>query len=62
MIGIVVEVALSWVILRYMAKKDLKVLGLTPTKKSLAEFGLGLLVASTMCLLYYQLTAIASGH
>ncbi|MEQ6169094.1 type II CAAX endopeptidase family protein [Ekhidna sp. MALMAid0563] len=61
MIGIVIEVALSWVVLRFLARKNLKVLGLTPTKKSLAEFGLGLLVASTMCLLYYQLTAIASG-
>ncbi|WP_424964005.1 lysostaphin resistance A-like protein [Ekhidna sp.] len=61
MIGIIVEVALSWVILRFFTKQNLNVLGLVPARKSLAEFGLGLLMAATMSLLYYQLTAIASG-
>ncbi|WP_425391883.1 CPBP family intramembrane glutamic endopeptidase [Ekhidna sp.] len=61
MIGIVVELALSWVILRYLAKQDLKVLGLVPTKNQLRLFVLGLAASAIMCALYYHSVALISG-
>ncbi|WP_420315715.1 CPBP family intramembrane glutamic endopeptidase [Ekhidna sp.] len=61
MLGIIVEIALSWVILRYFARKDLKVLGLTPKKSRMIGFSLGFAISAIMCAFYYQLVALLSG-
>ncbi len=46
MIGIIVQLAVSWLLIWLFEKKDLRVLGLWPTGKRLADFGLFLLVTA----------------
>lgn len=49
MIGIVVQLALSWLIIWLVEKKDLGVLGFFPTKKRLTDFIVFLLVTAACC-------------
>ena len=51
MLGILVELALSWVIVWIAKKKNLNVLGLMPTWPRLRGFGIFFLVATFCCLL-----------
>src|SRR5687767_8357090 len=46
MIGIIVQLAVSWLLIWLFKKKDLRVLGLWPTGKRLADFGLFLIVTA----------------
>lgn len=46
MIGIIVQLAISWVIVWFVEKKDLSVLGFFPTKQRLFDFALFFLVAA----------------
>lgn len=61
MIGILVEVAISWIILRYATKKNLHALGLIPNKKTALEFALGFAMSATICVFYFQLQMQLSG-
>ncbi|HXB93289.1 MAG TPA: CPBP family intramembrane glutamic endopeptidase [Puia sp.] len=45
MIGIFVEVILSWILLKFIERKDLSVLGLLPTRQRLRELMIGLLLS-----------------
>jgi uncharacterized protein len=49
MAGIIVELAVSWVLLWLIEKKNLGVLGLLPNWRRLAQFGILLLVAGICC-------------
>lgn len=49
MIGIVVQLALSWLIIWLVEKKDLRVLGLSPTKRRLADFALFFSITALCC-------------
>jgi uncharacterized protein len=54
MVGILVEVALSWLILWVLAKKHLTVLGIIPTKTRLIHLLIGFLLAVFCCFLYFS--------
>src|ERR1700744_200537 len=45
MIGIFVEVVLSWILLKFIERKNLSALGFLPTRQRLAEFMIGLLLS-----------------
>lgn len=49
MSGILVQLALSWFIIWLYEKNDLRVLGLTPTRERLIDFGRFLLITAACC-------------
>lgn len=49
MIGIIVQLALSWLIIWFIEKKDLGVLGFYPTKKRLSDFTIFFLITAACC-------------
>jgi uncharacterized protein len=49
MIGIIVQLALSWLIVWFFEKGNLSFLGFYPTKKRLLAFGLFLLITAVCC-------------
>src|SRR5688572_22542700 len=49
MAGIIVELAVSWLLLWLIEKKNLGVLGLMPNRRRLIQFGMLLLVAGICC-------------
>ncbi|MBI1781821.1 MAG: CPBP family intramembrane metalloprotease [Sphingobacteriales bacterium] len=56
MIGIIVELIISWLLLWFISKKDLSVLGFKPTKGRVTNLGVGLLLAASCCTLYQIMT------
>lgn len=54
MIGILVQLALSWLILWLFAKTNLLALGIIPTKGRLINLFLGFLFAALCCILYFS--------
>jgi len=49
MIGILVQLALSWLIIWLVEKRDLGVLGFYPTKKRLSDFAIFFLITAACC-------------
>src|SRR5215212_80955 len=49
MLGIIVQLAISWLLLWLFERKDIRVLGLFPTKKRLADLALFFLAAAVCC-------------
>lgn len=62
MIGIIVELFISWLILRYIVKKDLSVLGLTPTRIRMSNWGTGFLLAAIICILYQLMSTVFANN
>lgn len=56
MVGIIVQLLISWVLLWAFYRKDLSVLGWKPAKNRLAQFGAGFLLAAFCCTLYNFMT------
>ena len=56
MAGIIVELIISWLLLWFICKKHLSVLGFRPTKMRVTNFGVGLLIAASCCTLYQIMT------
>jgi membrane protease YdiL (CAAX protease family) len=56
MAGIIVELIISRLLLWFICKKHLSVLGFRPTKNRLANLGIGLLVAASCCAIYQIMT------
>ena len=56
MIGIIIELIISWLLLRFTAKKDLSVLGFKPSRIRLTQWSIGLLLAAAICSLYHMMT------
>jgi len=54
--GIIVELIISWLLLWFISKKHLSVLGFKPTKNRVANLGTGLLVAASCCAIYQIMT------
>ena len=52
MIGLIVELIISWLILWFIEKKHLSVLGLTPTVRRSIHLTVGLLLAAACCIIY----------
>ena len=49
MIGIIVQLAVSWLLVWLFEKNNLKVLGFFPTKRRLLDFGIFFLIAAACC-------------
>lgn len=62
MIGILIQLAVSWLLLWLLEKKNLSTLGLSSTKDRIIDFAFGLLSASACCLIYYLSTAYLSDN
>jgi len=58
MAGILVQLALSWIILWFFAKEHLTVLGIIPTKKRLINLCIGFGFAAICCVLYFGIKAL----
>ncbi|BFO66237.1 CPBP family intramembrane metalloprotease [Chryseobacterium sp. S0630] len=56
MIGIIIELIISWLLLKFTVNKDLSVLGFKPSKTRLIYFGIGFLLATAICSLYHIMT------
>lgn len=56
MIGIIIELIISLLLLKFIAKKDLSVLGFKPNSTRLAHWSIGLLLAAAICSLYHIMT------
>ncbi|MGG7440738.1 CPBP family intramembrane glutamic endopeptidase [Chryseobacterium arthrosphaerae] len=56
MIGIITELIISWLLLRFIAKKDLSVLGLKPNSTRLIHWSVGFILAAAVCSLYHLIT------
>jgi uncharacterized protein len=56
MAGIIVELIISWLLLWFICKKHLYVLGFRPTKRRVANVGIGLLIAASCCAIYQVMT------
>lgn len=53
MLGLIIEVIISWLLLWIFFKKDLMVLGIVPTQSRILNFFFGILIAAVCCTLYY---------
>jgi uncharacterized protein len=56
MTGIFVELIISWVLLWFICKKHLSVLGLRPTKSRMANLVVGFFIAAACCVLWQLMT------
>lgn len=56
MIGIIIELIISWLLLKFTVKKDLSVLGIKPNPTRMIYWGAGFLLAATICSLYHMMT------
>ncbi|MCF1422305.1 CPBP family intramembrane glutamic endopeptidase [Mangrovimonas futianensis] len=57
MIGILVAIAISWLLLYFIENKTLSVLGIRPTPKRLKQFFLGFLITGILCVVVQYLEA-----
>ncbi len=62
MIGIIVELGISWLLLWLIAGKNLSVLGLKPTKSRMLSLLVGLLLAAISCTAYQVMTTGFAGN
>ncbi|WEK69334.1 MAG: CPBP family intramembrane metalloprotease [Candidatus Chryseobacterium colombiense] len=53
MIGIIIELIISWLLLKFVPKKNLSVLGLKPNPTRLTQWYIGFLLAAAICSLYH---------
>jgi len=57
MIGILVAIAISWLLLYLIKKKNILALGLLPIAKRLQQFSIGFLITAILCVLVQYLEA-----
>lgn len=57
MIGILVAIAISWLLLHTIEKKNILALGFLPTAKSLKQFFIGFLITGILCAIVQYLEA-----
>jgi len=62
MLGLLVQVLISWLLLWLFCKKNLNALGLVPTKKRAADLLFGFVVAALCCTLYYLSFSALAGY
>jgi len=55
-VGIIVELIISWLLLLFITKKHLSVLGFKPTKRRVTNLGVGLLIAISCCTIHQIMT------
>lgn len=49
MFGLIIQLAVSWILIRIFEKKNLRVLGFMPTKKRLFDFGIFFFITAIIC-------------
>jgi predicted permease len=57
MIGILVVIAISWLLLYLIEKKSILALGFLPVSKRLKQFSIGFLITGILCVLVQLLEA-----
>lgn len=57
MIGILIELAISWLLLHFLEKKSILALGFQPVAKRLKQFFIGFLITAVLCILVQLLEA-----
>jgi len=62
MAGIIVELIISWLVLWFICRKHLSVLGFAPTKGRLLHLGIGLLIAGSCYTLYQLMTTACTNN
>lgn len=62
MIGILIQLAVSWLLLWLVDKKDLSALGLKPTTDRLLDFAFGLIASATVFTIYCLTTTFLSDN
>lgn len=62
MIGILIQLAISWLLLWLIAKKDLTILGLKPTTSRLKNFIFGFIISAAVFTLYCLTTAFLTDN
>ncbi|HNT21535.1 MAG TPA: type II CAAX endopeptidase family protein [Saprospiraceae bacterium] len=62
MIGILIQLAVSWILLWLMDKKDLTVLGLKPTTDRLRKFSFGFIISAAWFTVYCQTTTFLTNN
>ncbi len=62
MMGIIVELFISWLLLWFFDKSNLSALGIRPTKKRISWFIIGFLIASAFCAIYYLSVIFIAGN
>lgn len=58
--GLLVELSISWILLLLVEKKDLRVLGILPTKSNMINLLAGIGIATSVCAFNYYLQIIFS--
>ncbi|MDE5439481.1 CPBP family intramembrane metalloprotease [Elizabethkingia meningoseptica] len=58
MIGIIIELIISWLLLRFIVRKNLSALGLQPSKSRLIQWSIGFFLAAVSCSLYHLMTTV----
>ena len=61
MLGIVVELIVSWLLLRYVERTDLSVLGIVPSKKRAENLVFGIIASAVTCAIYYLALGYLAG-
>jgi membrane protease YdiL (CAAX protease family) len=61
MLGIVVELVVSWLLLRYVERIDLSVLGIVPSKKRIGNLVFGIIASAITCAIYYLAVGYVTG-
>jgi len=58
MVGIIIILIISWLLLWVVEKKNLSVLGFTPTKNRLANFCVGFFMTGLLCAVYHYIKVV----
>ncbi|MDH6252167.1 membrane protease YdiL (CAAX protease family) [Chryseobacterium sp. H1D6B] len=62
MIGIIIELIISWLLLWYIDKKKLSVLGFRPSRNRITNWIIGFLLAASVCTLYHVMSKILADN
>ena len=62
MVGILVELVISWILLWFFTNKHLSVLGFSPTKSRIITLGVGFLIAVSCCIMHQFMTTIFANN
>lgn len=62
MIGIITELIISWLLLWFIVKKNLSILGFKPSRKRLIQLFSGILLAAVCCIFYHVTSKISANN
>ncbi len=62
MIGIIAELIISWLLLWFIVKKNLSVLGFKPSRNRIIQLFAGILLAAICCIIYHVTSKISANN